>query len=309
MPQRRRRRKRKLEPKFLVRRAVLVILLLAILGGGVWLAFFRKPSGGGDNPSGPDKAPQPTISRSSSRSSSWPEVLTDSPPAATASAQPETPSAPWNLLLVNASNPLPDGFEPELDTVTGDWQVDRRIVEPLTKMMNQARGEGIDLLICSAYRSVDKQTQLFESRKSNYLAQGMDEEEAVAATLTLTNRPGTSEHHTGLALDIVTPSYQNLDDGYADTPAAKWLLENAASFGFILRYPKDKSSITQVSFEPWHYRYVGEEHAKAIMEAGICLEEYIYGNREPDGTSQAPEDGSSSADEEEPDEEEPPDEG
>ena len=86
--------------------------------------------------------------------------------------------------------------------------------------------------------------------------------------------PGTSEHETGLAADIVTPSYQRLDAGYAGTKAAKWLLENAASYGFVLRYPEDKTEITGIDYEPWHYRYVGVEAAKEIMAQGLCLEEY-----------------------------------
>ena len=87
--------------------------------------------------------------------------------------------------------------------------------------------------------------------------------------------PGTSEHHTGLALDIVTPTYQVLDYGFDTTEAFKWLYENCSKYGFILRYPKDKSDITKITYEPWHYRYVGVETAKYIMENNMCLEEYI----------------------------------
>ena len=94
------------------------------------------------------------------------------------------------------------------------------------------------------------------------------------ATARLIAVPGTSEHETGLAADIVTPSYQRLDAGYAGTKAARWLLENAASYGFVLRYPEDKTEITGIDYEPWHYRYVGVEAAKEIMAQGLCLEEY-----------------------------------
>ena len=100
--------------------------------------------------------------------------------------------------------------------------------------------------------------------------------EAVAAALTLVTRPGFSEHHTGLALDIVTPTYQNLDEGFAETAAFGWLDQNAAEYGFILRYPKNKESVTQINYEPWHYRYVGVEYAKAIKESGYCLEEFLW---------------------------------
>lgn len=87
--------------------------------------------------------------------------------------------------------------------------------------------------------------------------------------------PGTSEHQLGLAADIVARSYQLLDDQQAQTAEARWLKEHCAEYGFILRYPTDKTSLTGVIFEPWHYRYVGEEAAREIMGQGICLEEYL----------------------------------
>jgi D-alanyl-D-alanine carboxypeptidase len=205
------------------------------------------------------------------------------PTDATAATEPVTVAEPdpvpvsWNLILVNAQNELPAGFEDalELESLTGEFMVDRRIIDSYTRMSNQAKQDGADLMVCSAYRSYEKQTELFEGRKAGYLAEGMDEEEAIAATLQYTTLPGTSEHHTGLAVDIVTPTYQNLDAGYAETTAAKWLKENAADYGFILRYPEGKEGMTQVDFEPWHYRYVGEEAAAVIMEQGYCLEEYF----------------------------------
>jgi D-alanyl-D-alanine carboxypeptidase len=191
--------------------------------------------------------------------------------------EPEPVPVSWNLLLINSQNEIAGDFEEtlELDYVFGDFQADRRIIEFYTEMSNQAKQDGIELWVSSAYRSFERQTELFENRKAANLADGMSEDEAIAATLQYTNRPGTSEHHTGLALDIVTPSYQNLDAGYAETAAAKWLKENAAEYGFILRYPEGKESLTQVEFEPWHYRYVGTEAARIIMEKGYCLEEYF----------------------------------
>ena len=88
-------------------------------------------------------------------------------------------------------------------------------------------------------------------------------------------KPGTSEHQTGLALDIVAASYQLLDEGQEDTAEQKWLMENSWKYGFILRYMKDKTDITGTSFEPWHYRYVGVEDAQKITAQGVCLEEYL----------------------------------
>ena len=90
-------------------------------------------------------------------------------------------------------------------------------------------------------------------------------------------RPGTSEHETGLALDIVSAAYQLLDERQAETAAQQWLMAHCAEYGFILRYPTDKGALTGVGYEPWHYRYVGKEAAEAIMGGGLCLEEYLAG--------------------------------
>ena len=82
--------------------------------------------------------------------------------------------------------------------------------------------------------------------------------------------PGTSEHSLGLAVDL-----NSLEESFEQTAQFKWLIEHCAEYGFILRYPKDKEDITGISYEPWHYRYVGEDHAAKIMEQGLCLEEYV----------------------------------
>jgi len=142
-------------------------------------------------------------------------------------------------------------------------------------MMEAARQDDVDLLICSAYRSYDQQAYNLQRSKEGYLQAGYSPEQAAVIAGRYIAPAGGSEHQTGLAVDIVTPSYQILDDGYANTAAAQWLLENAADYGFILRYPRDKAEITGIWFEPWHYRYVGREAAGTIMEQGLCLEEYL----------------------------------
>ena len=99
----------------------------------------------------------------------------------------------------------------------------------------------------------------------------MEAEEKVAYWVA---RPGTSEHQAGLAVDIVDTNYQSLDEQQEETPVQLWLMEHCAEYGFILRYPSGKSDLTGVGYEPWHYRYVGEEAAREIMDQGVCLEEY-----------------------------------
>ena len=184
-------------------------------------------------------------------------------------------STDWNLILANPDNALPDGFNVETVVVQGAKEVDKRIVDIAKKMIDDAKSEGIDLLVCSGYRSIEKQQNLFDNSVNGYVAQGYSKEDAIKYTKAYYAVPGTSEHHTGLAMDIVTPSYQTLDDKYDQTDAAKWLFNNAYKYGFILRYPKDKEDITKIAYEPWHYRYVGEEHAKIIKEKNLCFEEYI----------------------------------
>lgn len=180
------------------------------------------------------------------------------------------------LILANFENPLPDDFEVgDLEQVQGNYYLDSRAAEYAKKMISDAATSGIVLQVCSAYRAKDLQQRLFTNKYNEYIQNGLSESAAYAKTSTIIAIPGTSEHQTGLCMDIVTPSYQVLDSGYADTDAAKWLYENAHNYGFILRYPEDKQDITMIIFEPWHYRFVGVENAKLIKESGLCLEEYI----------------------------------
>ena len=181
----------------------------------------------------------------------------------------------WFLILANPDTPLPKDFITYTKEIVPGKQIDNRIIEPARRMLDDAKKDGIDLLICSAYRSVERQQELFDNSISVYMSQGYSREDAVKFTKYYYSIPGQSEHHTGLAMDIVTPTHQVLDDAYAETDAAKWLYDNAYKYGFILRYPKDKEDITKISFEPWHYRYVGVDHAKYIFKHKICFEEYL----------------------------------
>ena len=144
-------------------------------------------------------------------------------------------------------------------------------------MMDDARAEGLSPMICSSYRTWDKQRTLYDNETKRYMAQGYSKEEAEKEAAKWVAVPGTSEHQTGLAVDIVAQSYQILDKKQEDTPEQRWLMENSYKYGFILRFPTDKSKITGINYEPWHYRYVGKEAAKEIYERGICLEEYLGG--------------------------------
>ena len=184
----------------------------------------------------------------------------------------------WRLILVNKQNPVPDDFEPELSNINGSQLADSRIIEDIYRMMDAAADDGVDLMICSAYRSYDRQKMLFNNKLNKLMSSGMTYLEAYKYGSMNVTVPGTSEHHLGLALDILSGSYTTMNDGFGDTKAGKWLAENAPEYGFILRYPKGKEEITGIVYEPWHFRYVGTSYAKDITQRGVCLEEYLKGD-------------------------------
>ena len=129
--------------------------------------------------------------------------------------------------------------------------------------------------LADSYRDYEKQDRLMDESIEKYLRQGMDYREAFLETKEQIALTGASEHHTGLAVDIVGRNHQSLDRAQADTEEAKWLSEHAHEYGFILRYPEDKEEITMISFESWHYRYVGAEAAAFMKEHNLCLEEFL----------------------------------
>ncbi len=183
----------------------------------------------------------------------------------------------WRLILVNKQNPVPDGFEVRLSGINDSMSADARIIGEIYAMMDAAEDDGVSLMICSAYRSYDRQKNLFNNKINKLMGQGMTYLEAYKVGSMNVTVPGTSEHHLGLALDILTGSYTEMDDGFGDTEAGKWLAANAPDYGFILRYPKGKEEITGIVYEPWHFRYVGRKYAKDITKRGVCLEEYLKG--------------------------------
>ena len=188
----------------------------------------------------------------------------------------------WQLRLVSAAHPLPEDFEvPELTKLKGGHAIDSRVYPALQQMMDDCRAAGLNPVICSSYRTHDKQEELFRKKVNTLRKQGYSQEEAETEAARWVARPGTSEHETGLAVDIVDKSYQLLDEKQEQTPVQQWLMAHCAEYGFILRYSVEKSDLTGIGYEPWHYRYVGVEAAKAITEQGLCLEEYWMGQTEP----------------------------
>lgn len=181
----------------------------------------------------------------------------------------------WNLLLVNPWNPIPENYEPELTYLRNGQAVDSRCYPELQQMMDDCRAAGFDPLICASYRTMEKQEALFEDKEARLIREGYPENEVEDEAAKVVAYPGTSEHQLGLALDIVDVSYQQLDTEQENTPVQQWLMKNSWKYGFVLRYPTDKSDITGIIYEPWHYRYVGKEAAAEIYENKLCLEEYL----------------------------------
>lgn len=196
-----------------------------------------------------------------------------------------------NLMLLNNDYELPEDFEwdlvywkngksvdalslnyPEYDSVDA---VDRAAYQPLKDLFNAAEDAGVPLELVSAYRSISLQDRLFTRSVNSYMNQGYTKQQAIEKANYARTFSGTSEHNTGLGFDILQKGSYYLTTQFESTEQFKWLTENAENYGFILRYQKDKTDITGIMYEPWHFRYVGVEHAKKINELGICLEEYI----------------------------------
>ena len=175
----------------------------------------------------------------------------------------------WKLILVNAEHPVPEDYSVTLKELRNDQWVDERIYPELQQMFDDARAEGIYPLINESYRSAERQQEILDNYIAAYEAEGLSTEEAQQRALEVVAKPGTSEHQLGLALDIIVEYEED------STVTWQWLKENCWRYGFILRYPEDKTEITGISYEPWHFRYVGAEAAQQITERGITLEEYL----------------------------------
>jgi zinc D-Ala-D-Ala carboxypeptidase len=179
----------------------------------------------------------------------------------------------WNIMLINSDYYLPESYNFKLATAIYPAKLDARAAGYYAEMYNAAKKEGITLnptSVNAGYRSIDTQKMLFDNRIKKYEDQGYNRTVAVQKASKINQPPGCSEHNAGLAMDIISTQTT-----FADTKAFKWLNNNAADYGFILRYPEDKQAITKIMYEPWHWRFVGVEHAKAIKASGLCLEEYL----------------------------------
>lgn len=210
------------------------------------------------------------------------------------------------MILANKQNPLGKNYAPS-DLVKVESNTKGKICSLRSDaeralyalMLDMQSAYITDTFITSAYRSYSYQEDLFASYVADemrtisnnatayfgeeyiyehYISKGigtLSEEDATAVALSYSAEAGKSEHQTGLCVDFMTNSMSDLDESFEDTAAFEWLSKNAHKYGFILRYPKNKTDITCYKYEPWHYRFVGRRAATEIYKSGLCLEEYL----------------------------------
>ncbi|MBC8570370.1 M15 family metallopeptidase [Zongyangia hominis] len=279
-----RRRQRRNNRKTLLFVIILFLLILLCI-------FIFAKLGGKDGPSSSSQGGSMSSSSTSASGSSSAPMSTpgSSSPASNPSEEPGSSasvpasagvnSSDWRLVMASAAHPLGKDYSVDLEVATGNYKVDARIREPLMEMIAAAKADGVSLAITSAHRTVQRQTELYDAKVNEYIGYGYSQSEAEAEAAKWVAPPGTSEHNTGLALDIIYPGYYeeygDLNENFEKSDAFAWLSEHAEEYGFVLRYPKDKQDITGITYEPWHYRYVGVENAKAMNAAHQCLEEYL----------------------------------
>lgn len=180
----------------------------------------------------------------------------------------------WKIMLINKQHPISETYEFTLATIKGSMRCDERIIPELQNMMQAAKKDGVSLVIRSPYRDYERQIYLFNRKIKKYMKSKMSYLESYRMTAQTVTVPGASEHQVGLALDITSDTYTTLTEGFADTEAGKWLADHSYEYGFILRYPDGKEDITGITFEPWHFRYVGKAAAGYIYENDLTLEEF-----------------------------------
>lgn len=235
-------------------RAIAAVVLVALIVGAVFIVKGCKKD---ETLPGDDQQGQQT---------DMPEENTQEPPV---NVDDEL------LTVVNPWNPLPEDWVCDLVTLSDGRRVDSRCYEAFEEMMAACRDAGYAPFLCSAYRTQETQQSLYDNKVQRLMNSGMGEEEAKVEAAKAVAIPGTSEHQLGLAVDIVDANMQDLTDEQEKTETQKWLMANSWRYGFIHRYPNDKTDITGIIYEPWHYRYVGKAAAQDIFNRDITLEEYV----------------------------------
>ena len=183
------------------------------------------------------------------------------------------------MVLVNHTNKMPDNYTFDTKECGSQTAVNKTLqtvaCDAFLEMQKAAAADGVTVWMQSGYRSVKYQTGLYERKTKYYTDRGYDTATAKEMAAAVVNPPGYSEHNCGLAADLNSPEHTGLDEGFENTTAFRWLCEHAVDYGFILRYPKGAEDKTEITYEPWHWRYVGRENAAKISASGLCFEDYI----------------------------------
>ena len=270
--------------KAIVRRRIFLSVCAVILAAVILLIVFavKAVMSGGEKDNNSSEV-------SSVQSDSVSDVSDVSDASEVSSEQSSTPSYPATgpngldanypkLLLVNGENPLPEDYDYEgnLTTIPDKYingslkQIDKDVWPYMQAMIEAAWADGVKLYVWSPYRSYSTQNMLFKKQVDRQIAKGVPADKAEDEAATVVARPGTSEHHTGLAAD-----FNMADDKFETTEMYRWMQEHAADYGFVMRYSGEKQEITGVIHESWHYRFVGINAAKEMNRLNMCLEEYV----------------------------------
>ncbi len=279
-------KRKKKRQKYIPAYAVMYIIIFIIVA--LFIVIFYNCAGCGGN----NSEQNPGVDITEAEITTTPSITTtDTSEPTTADVTSNAANKPvnneddWALYVIGNDNPLPDDFTVETKTIAGERQLDVRCADYAIKMLNDAAEQKVGLYVTSAYRSIQKQAENMESYINTLMTQGYTKEQATEQAHKEIALPGHSEHNAGLAMDIVSDNYwsthEDLEESFDQLPQYDWLIENSWKYGFILSYPKGKEDITGFIYEPWHYRFVGLEHAETIHkvyeETGefLTVNEYI----------------------------------
>ena len=208
-----------------------------------------------------------------------PETLNGTQESPLTAAQAQALLDDPRMILVSRAHKMPEDYPIETKECGSATAINKTLqteaAEAFLSMQAAAAKDGVDVRMQSGYRSVSYQKKLYDDKTRYYRNKGLSEAAAREKAATIVNPPGCSEHNCGLAADLNSPEHTTLDTGFADTAAFRWLCENAERYGFILRYPKEAESVTGITYEPWHWRYVGPENAALLNRSGLCLEDAV----------------------------------
>ena len=281
---RRRRRSRA------IRRIAGLTLAVCVAVGGVSFLLHRKapvPAASAASASGAESsgAAEPTNGLFNHTASSSAAASSASEPAAPdnalglTAAQAQAMQADPLMVMVNHTNKMPDDYAFDTKECGSATSVNKTLqtvaCDAFLEMQKAAAADGVTIWMQSGYRSVAYQTKLYEKKTQYYRDKGFEEAAAREKAAAIVNPPGYSEHNCGLAADLNSPEHTGLDEGFENTAAFRWLCQHAGEYGFILRYPKGAEEKTEITYEPWHWRYVGTENAAKINASGLCFEDYI----------------------------------